>query len=87
LKAHKQLPVLRAALLRHQQAVLADQAIDRQSLAAQSSPFGACHANFNRQRDYPGALKSKDIVVITGVKALSLVNPRFMFGQSGARVI
>jgi len=34
LKAHKQLPVLRTALLRHQQAVLADQAIDRQSLAA-----------------------------------------------------
>lgn len=34
LKAYKQLPVLRAALLRHQQAVLADQAIDRQSRAA-----------------------------------------------------
>ena len=34
LKAHKQLPFLRAALLRHQQAVLADQAIDRKSLAA-----------------------------------------------------
>ena len=34
LKAYKHLPVLRAALLRHQQAVLADQAIDRQSLAA-----------------------------------------------------
>ena len=34
LKAHKQLPVLRAALLRHQQAVLADQAITSQSLAA-----------------------------------------------------
>ena len=34
LKAHKQLPVLRAALLRHQQAALADQAIDRQSRAA-----------------------------------------------------
>jgi transposase-like protein len=34
LKAHKHLPVLRAALLRHQQAVLAEQAIDRQSQAA-----------------------------------------------------
>jgi len=34
LKAYKHLPVLRAALLRHQQAVLADQAIDRQSRAA-----------------------------------------------------
>lgn len=34
LKAHKQLPFLRVALLRHQQAVLADQAIDRQSRAA-----------------------------------------------------
>ena len=34
LKAHKQLPILSAALLRHLQAVLADQAIDRQSLAA-----------------------------------------------------
>lgn len=34
LKAHKQLPFLRAALLRHQKAVLADQAIDRKSLAA-----------------------------------------------------
>jgi putative transposase len=34
LKAYKHLPVLRVALLRHQQAVLADQAIDRQSQAA-----------------------------------------------------
>ena len=34
LKAYKQLPVLRAALLRHQQAVLADQAVARKSLAA-----------------------------------------------------
>lgn len=34
LKSCKKLPVLRAALLRHQQAVLADQAIDRQRLAA-----------------------------------------------------
>jgi len=34
LKAHKQLPVLRAALLRHQQAVLGNQAVARQSLAA-----------------------------------------------------
>jgi hypothetical protein len=34
LKAHKQLPLLRAALLRHQQTALADQAIDRQSRAA-----------------------------------------------------
>jgi hypothetical protein len=34
LKAYKHLPVLRAALLRPQQAVLADQAIDRQSRAA-----------------------------------------------------
>ena len=34
LKAYKHLPVLRAALLRHKQAVLADQAIDRQSRAA-----------------------------------------------------
>lgn len=34
LKAHKHLPVLRAALLRHQQAVLADQAVARQSRAA-----------------------------------------------------
>jgi len=34
LKAHKQLPILRVALLRHEQAVLADQAIDRQSRVA-----------------------------------------------------
>jgi len=34
LKAYKQLPVLRAALLRHQQAVLGNQAVARQSLAA-----------------------------------------------------
>ncbi len=34
LKAHKQLPVLRAALLRHQQALLGDQPIARKSLAA-----------------------------------------------------
>ncbi len=34
LKAYKQLPVLRAALLRHQQAVVADQAVARKSLAA-----------------------------------------------------
>ena len=37
LKAYKHLPVLRAALLRHQQAVLADQAdqpVARKSLAA-----------------------------------------------------
>ena len=34
LKAYKHLPVLRVALLRHQQAALADQVIDRQSQAA-----------------------------------------------------
>jgi len=34
LKAHKQLPILRAALLRHQQAALANQAVARQSRAA-----------------------------------------------------
>ena len=34
LKAYKQLPVLGAALLRHQQVVLADQAVARKSLAA-----------------------------------------------------
>lgn len=34
LKAHKHLPVLRAALLRHQQAVLGDQAVARRSVAA-----------------------------------------------------
>jgi transposase-like protein len=34
LKAHKQLPVLRAALLRHQQALLGDQPIASKNLAA-----------------------------------------------------
>ena len=34
LKAHKQLPILRAALLRHQQALLADQPIASKNLAA-----------------------------------------------------
>ena len=34
LKAHKQLPILRAALLRHQQAVLGNQAVAHRSLAA-----------------------------------------------------
>jgi hypothetical protein len=34
LKAHKQLPVLRAALLRHQQALLSDQPIASKNLAA-----------------------------------------------------
>jgi len=34
LKAHKQLPVLRAALLRHQQALLCDQPIASKNLAA-----------------------------------------------------
>jgi hypothetical protein len=34
LKAHKQLPVLRAALLRHQQALLGDQPVASKNLAA-----------------------------------------------------
>ena len=34
LKAHKQLPILRAALLRHQQALLGDQPIASKNLAA-----------------------------------------------------
>ena len=34
LKAHKQLPILRAALLRHQQASLGDQPIASKNLAA-----------------------------------------------------
>jgi hypothetical protein len=34
LKAHKQLPVLRAALMRHQQTLLGDQPIARKNLAA-----------------------------------------------------
>lgn len=34
LKAHKQLPVLRAALLRHQQALLGEQPIANKTLAA-----------------------------------------------------
>jgi hypothetical protein len=34
LKAHKQLPILRAALLRHQQALLGHQPIARKTLAA-----------------------------------------------------
>ena len=34
LKAHKQLPILRAALLRHQQALLSDQLIASKNLAA-----------------------------------------------------
>ena len=34
LKAYKQLPVLRAALLRHQQTLLGDQPIARKNLAA-----------------------------------------------------
>jgi transposase-like protein len=34
LKAYKQLPILRAALLRHQQALLGDQSIVRKNLAA-----------------------------------------------------
>ena len=34
LKAHKQLPVLRAALLRHQQALLGDKLIASKNLAA-----------------------------------------------------
>ena len=34
LKAHKQLPILRAALLRHQQALLGDQLIASKNLAA-----------------------------------------------------
>src|SRR5262245_44925663 len=34
LKAHKQLPVLRAALLRHQQTLIGEQAIARKNLAA-----------------------------------------------------
>jgi hypothetical protein len=50
LKAHKQLPVLRAALLRHQQALLGDQSIVSKTLAAD---HGACCTNFNRHRDYP----------------------------------
>jgi hypothetical protein len=33
-KAHKQLPVLRAALLRHQQALLGDKPIARKNVAA-----------------------------------------------------
>ena len=34
LKAHKQLPILRAALLRHQQALLSDQLVANKNLAA-----------------------------------------------------
>ena len=34
LKAHKQLPILRAALLRHQQALLSDKLIASKNLAA-----------------------------------------------------
>ena len=34
LKAHKQLPILRAALLRHQQALLGEQSIASKNLAA-----------------------------------------------------
>jgi transposase-like protein len=34
LKAHKQLPILRTALQRHQQAVLGDQSVIRKNLAA-----------------------------------------------------
>ena len=34
LKAHKQLPVLRAALIRHQQALLGEQPIANKTLAA-----------------------------------------------------
>ena len=34
LKAHKQLPVLRAALLRHQQALLGDKLIASENLVA-----------------------------------------------------
>jgi len=34
LKAYKQLPILRAALLRHQQALLGDQSVVRKNLAA-----------------------------------------------------
>ena len=34
LKAHKQLPILRAALLRHQKALRGDQPIARKNLAA-----------------------------------------------------
>jgi putative transposase len=34
LKAHKQLPVLRAALLRHQQTLLADKLVASKNLAA-----------------------------------------------------
>ena len=48
LKAHKQLPVLRAALLRHQQALLGDQPI-----AVKIWQHSACCTNFNRHRDYP----------------------------------
>ena len=34
LKAHKQLPILRAALLRHQQTLLDNQPVGRKDLAA-----------------------------------------------------
>jgi len=57
LKAHKQLPVLRVALLRHQQAFLGDQPIASKNLAASDSTDGACCTNFNRLRDYPPKLR------------------------------
>ena len=52
LKAHKQLPILRAALLRHQQALPGDKLIASKNLAASDSTTGACFTNFNRHRDY-----------------------------------
>ena len=52
LKAHKQLPILRAALLRHQQTLLDNQPVGRKDLAASNLTDGACFTNFNRHRDY-----------------------------------
>ena len=55
LKAHKQLSILRAALLRYQQALPGDRPIASKNLAVYDSTDGACCTIFDRHRDYPHA--------------------------------
>jgi len=55
LKTHKQLSILRAALLRYQQALPGDRPIASKNLAVYDSTDGACCTIFDRHRDYPHA--------------------------------
>jgi hypothetical protein len=51
LKAHKQLPILSAALLRHQQTLLGDKLIASKPGTIGFTNTACCCTNFNRHRD------------------------------------